>query len=203
MYGDSLYSANMIHHGKHWGIAMAAPVRVREDYSALELRRLARGSSDANQCRRLLALAAILEGCSRTEAARIGGVGLQIVRDWVIRFNMSGPDELIDRKAPGKPPKLTPDQQADLAKRVEAGPIACVDGVVRWRCSDLVAWTFEEFGVSMDETTMGRLLKRLGFSHMSARPQNPAQNPRVLEAFKKTFPPGWKRSGQPCRRARP
>jgi len=66
------------------GFAMAAPIRIRDDYSASELRRLARESSDANQCRRLLALAAILEGCSRSEAARIGGVGLQIIRDWVI-----------------------------------------------------------------------------------------------------------------------
>jgi len=101
------------------GFAMAAPIRIRDDYSASELRRLARESSDANQCRRLLALAAILEGCSRSEAARIGGVGLQIIRDWVIRFNAAGPDGLIDRKAPGKLAKLTPDQQAALARRVE------------------------------------------------------------------------------------
>lgn len=185
------------------GFAMASPIPVRNDYSAVELCTLARGSSDANQCRRLLALAAILDGGSRSEAARIGGVGLQIVRDWALRFNADGPDGLIDRKAPGKATKLNPDQQIALARRVEAGPIPAVDGVVRWRCCDLVAWTFEEFAISMDETTMGRLLKRLGFSHISARPQNPAQDPRLLEAFKKTSPPGWKRSRQPWQRARP
>ena len=94
---------------------MASPIPVRNDYSAVELCTLARGSSDANQCRRLLALAAILDGGSRSEAARIGGVGLQIVRDWALRFNADGPDGLIDRKAPGKATKLNPDQQIALA----------------------------------------------------------------------------------------
>ena len=101
---------------------MSAALRLREDYGAPELRGLARASRDAKQARRLLALAAICDGGSRTEAARIGGVGLQIVRDWVVRFNAEGPDGLIDRKAPGKAPTLTPEQRAALAGRWRPAP---------------------------------------------------------------------------------
>ena len=81
---------------------MGAAVRLRSDYRADDLRRLATASRDAKQTRRLLALATIYDGGSRTMAAKVGGVGLQIVRDWVVRFNAEGPAGLIDRKAPGK-----------------------------------------------------------------------------------------------------
>ena len=90
---------------------MATAVELKGDRSSEEFRQLAARAKDANQARRLLALAAIRDGGSRTEAARIGGVGLQIVRDWVLRFNAEGPDGLIDRKAPGKAPTLTPEQR--------------------------------------------------------------------------------------------
>jgi transposase len=101
---------------------MAAAIELREDYVGGDLRRLARGSRDGRQVRRLLALAAIYDGGSRTEAVRIGGVTLQIVRDWVVRFNTEGPAGLIDRKAPGKAPMLGPEARAALARAVEDGP---------------------------------------------------------------------------------
>ncbi len=182
---------------------MGAAVEVRGDFSADRVRAAAKASSDAGQCRRLLAIAAILDGGSRSEAAKIGGVGLQTVRDWVLRFNAAGPAALIDRKAPGKPPKLGATQQAALVEIVEAGPIPAVHGVVRWRLKDLVQWVWEEFGVTMDETTMGRLLERLGFRHISARPRHHAQDPRLMEAFKKTSPSAWKRSKPNSETARP
>jgi transposase len=122
-------------------------------------------------CRRLLAVAAILDGGSRSEARKIGSVGLQTVRDWVLRFNAEGPTGLIDRKAPGKRPKLDASQQSALAEIVEIGPIPAVHGVVRWRRKDLVQWVWEEFGVTIDESTMSRLLKKLGFRRISARAQ--------------------------------
>ena len=181
---------------------MAAAVGLRGDFSADQVRATAKASSDAGQCRRLLAIAAILDGGSRSEAARIGGVGLQTVRDWVLRFNAQGPAGLIDRKAPGMPPKLGAAQQAALVEMVEAGPTPAVHGVVRWRLKDLVQWVWEEFGVTMDETTMGRLLERLGFRHISARPRHHAQDPRVMVAFKKNSPPAWKRSRPGSRTAR-
>ena len=116
-----------------WGIAMAAAVGVRGDYEARQLRELARGSRDANQTRRLLALAAIYDGGSRTEAAKIGGAGLQTVRDWVLAFNAEGPSGLIDGKAPGNRPRLNAEQRQTLMRTVESGPIPAVHGVVRWR----------------------------------------------------------------------
>jgi len=172
---------------------MAAAIGIRNDFSAEDLRRLARGSRDAKQVRRLLALAVILDGGSRTEAAQVGGVSLQIVRDWVVRFNAEGPDGLLDRKAPGKTPLLNDAQRTALAAAVEAGPKPYLDGVVRWRLVDLVQWLWEEFGVSASETTVSRELRALGFTRLTARPQAYGQDPEAMEEFKKTSPPLWRR----------
>ena len=130
---------------------MAAPVRLRDDFDAVELRRMAKRSDDADQTRRLLALAAIYDGGSRTEAAKIGGVGLQTVRDWVLAFNSGGPPGLIDGKAPGNPSRLNAAQRQALLKIVESGPDPAIHGVVRWRLLDLAQWVFEEFRTSLDE----------------------------------------------------
>jgi len=178
---------------------MAAAIKLRGDYTADDLRGLALASRDAKQTRRLLALASIYDGGSRTQAARIGGVGLQIIRDWVVRFNAEGPAGLLDRKAPGKAPQLTAAHLSALAEAVEAGPEPERDGVVRWRLVDLVAWLRTRFGVRVSETTVSRALKRLGFRVLTARPQAVGQDPEAMEAFKKTSPRSWRRSP----RARP
>lgn len=81
---------------------MGSAIGLRDDFDGAALRRVARGSKSANQTRRLLGLAEIYDGGSRTSAARIGGVGFQIVRDWVVRFNARGPAGLLDGKAPGQ-----------------------------------------------------------------------------------------------------
>ena len=85
---------------------MSAPIPLRGDFDASQLRGLARKTKDGPQARRLLALAAIYDGGSRTEAARIGGVGLQIVRDWVVRFNAGVLMVCLTGKAPGQPSQL-------------------------------------------------------------------------------------------------
>ena len=139
---------------------------------------------------------------SRQYASEIGGVTVQIVRDWVIRFNERGPDGLINGKAPGSRAKLNDTQRQALSKIVESGPIPAVHGVVRWRRKDLVQWLFQEFRVSVDETTVGRELKALGFAKLSARPRHYAQNELEGEVFKKTSPPRWQRSGRNARPAR-
>ncbi len=126
---------------------------------------------------------------------------LQIVRDWVLRFNHRGPAGLVNVKAPGSPSKLNEAQRLALAKIVESGPIPAVHGVVRWRRKDLVQWIFEEFAISLDETTVGRELKALGFAKLSARPRHYAQNEFEVEAFKKASRPSWRPSRPSSRRA--
>ncbi len=119
---------------------------------------------------------------------------LQIVRDWVIRFNEEGPDGLINRKAAGPKRKLTDDQRRALAEIVEQGPIPAIHGVVRWRRCDLAQWLWDEFGVSIEESTVGRELKALGFAKLSARPRHHAQNEFAAEVFKKASRASWRQS---------
>ena len=182
---------------------MSAAVRLCEDYDAAQLRALAKQSRDAAQTRRLLALAAIYDGGSRGEAAQIGGVGLQTVRDWVLAFNAEGPAGLIDGKAPGKPPLLDAEQRRALAQVVEAGPIPAAHGVVRWRLIDLAQWVFDQFAISISKQTLSRELRALGFRQLSARPRHHAQDGAAVAAFKKTFSPAWTRSPGTRRRASP
>ncbi len=165
---------------------MAAAVRVRTDVSAGELRRLAARTRDANQSRRLLSIAAVLDGMSRADAARIGGMDRQTLRDWVHRFNERGPDGLKDSWSKGNPPRLSSEQQAELVRLVETGPDRAVHSVVRWRRIDLQHLIAERFGVVYHERTVSKILNRLGFSHISARPRHPAQDERIVAEFKKT-----------------
>ena len=186
--GDSQAVRSLTQCGEPMRFAMAAPIDLRNDFDSVSLRRLAKRTRDATQSRRLLALAEVYDGGSRTDASRIGGVGLQIIRDWVLRFNARGPDGLVDGKSPGAPSKLNADHRRALAEVVEAGPVPAVDGVVRWRRKDLARWLLETFAISLDETTVGRELKALGFAKISARPRHYAQNELAVEAFKKNFP---------------
>jgi len=178
---------------------MGRAVALREGFDGVGLRRLAKASKDAGQSRRLLALAEIYAGGRRTDAARVGAVGLQVIRDWVLRFNAKGPDGLIDGKATGRSSRLNDAQRQMLARIVEDGPIPAIHGVVRWRRKDLAQWIFEEFQVSLDETTVGRELRALGFRKISARPRHKGQNEFAVEDFKKTSPPSWTISAKASR----
>ena len=180
---------------------MGHAIAVRTDYTAGEVRRFAQRAKDAAQARRLLAIAAVLEGASREEAAKIGGMDRQTLRDWVIRFNDQGPDGLINKSSPGAPGKLSKGHKAFLARLVEEGPIPAIHGVVRWRACDLIMRLHEEFGISVSDDTVYRALKELGYSHVSARPKAYKQNPEAIEAFKKSFPPAWRRSAPSLRLA--
>lgn len=176
---------------------MGAAIALRTDFNGIMLRSLARKTKDANQARRLLALAEIYDGGRRIDAARIGGVGLQIVRDWVERFNARGPDGLINGKAPGQQPKLSDAHRRALVAIVESGPNPSVHGVVRWRLSDLAQWLQEEFGVSLHETSISRELKALGYVKLTARPRHHAQDADTLEEFKKKgLRPHWQTFAQ-------
>jgi transposase len=167
--------------------AMGAAIPLRRDFNAGELRLLAKRAEDAGQVRRLLSLAAVLEGMSREAAAEMGAMDRQTLRDWVHRFNEKGPEGLINGKAPGPTPKLSLEQKQELKRIVESNPDPAKDGVVRWRCVDLRHIIKERFDVDLDEVSISRILKELGFAHLSPRPQHPKQNPQAIEAFKKTF----------------
>src|SRR5437870_9761752 len=167
---------------------MGRAIAVRADYTSGEVRRVAQRVKNAAQARRLLAIAGVLDGASREEAAKIGGMDRQTLRDWVIRFNDRGADGLINTPSPGVPPKLDATHRAFLARIVEEGPIPAVHGVVRWRACDLIMRLHEEFGVSVSDDTIYRALKDLGFSHVSARPKAYKQAPEAIDAFKKTSP---------------
>ena len=148
------------------------PIALRTDFDAESCRLAARKAKDGPQARRLLALAAIYEGASRSEAARIGGVTLQIVRDWVVKFNVHGPSGLVDRRAPGPSPRLTSEHRKALAALVEAGPTPAIHGVVRWRLIDLCQWIWEEFRVRVAKQTLSRELRSMGYRKLSARPRD-------------------------------
>jgi transposase len=173
---------------------MARAIALRSDFDATELRRLARRGKDAAQARRLLALAAIYDGGMRSEAARLGNVTLQIVRDWVVRFNAEGPDGLIDRKAAGRTPLLSDEHRQALVAQIDRGPIPAIHGVVRWRLCDLGQWLWEEFRVSVSMQTLSREMRAMGYRKLSARPKHHAQAEGAIETFKKTSPPRWQAS---------
>jgi transposase len=161
------------------------PIPLRTDFDASALRSCARKTKDGPQARRLLALAAIYDGATRTEAAKIGDVTLQIVRDWVMKFNANGPDGLIDRKSPGQPSRLNDAQRAAIAAMVDSGPIPAIHGVVRWRVVDLCQWVFEEFRVIVAKQTLSRELRAMGYRKLSARPRHHAQAEGAIEEYKK------------------
>jgi transposase len=170
------------------------PIPLRDDFDAAELCREARRSNDSGQTRRLLALAAIYEGSTRTEAARIGGVTLQIIRDWVMKFNAHGPSGLIAGKAPGQTPRLTSEHRAALARMIEDGPIPAVHGLVRWRLVDLCQQMFETFHVIVSPQTMSRELRAMDYRKLTARPRHHAQAANAIEDFKKVSRPAWRKS---------
>src|ERR671910_239944 len=177
-------------------IAMAAAVLLRSDFDAAQLRSLAKRSRDPDQTRRLLALAAISEGASRTEAAQIGCVTLQIVRDWVLRFNARGAEGLLTGKAPGAAPRLHGQKREALQAMVEQGPIPAIHGVVRWRLVDLVQWLWEEFRLSISKQTLSRELRAMGYRKLSARPRHHQKSEAAVAAFKKLDWQSWTRSRQ-------
>ena len=181
---------------------MSDRTKLRDDYDADGVRSLAKASRDAAQTRRLLAVASIYDGGSHKQAARIGGVTPQIVRDWIVRFNDRGAAGLITGRSAGSVSKLTPALRQALAKMVDDGPDPAVHGVVRWRLKDLAAWLTKQHGITLDETTIGRALKALGYRKLSARPRHHAQADTAIADFKKASRPRSKPS-KPSSPARP
>jgi len=166
---------------------MSVAVKVtRLDASAAELRCVAARSQDSAQSRRLLAVAMVLDGSSREDAARQAGMDRQTLRDWVHRYNEAGADGLISRRAPGPTPKLSETQMQELRGVVIAGPDAAVHQVVRWRCVDLRDEVARRFHVTVSERTIGKWLRKLRLTRLQPRPYHPKKAPAADETFKKT-----------------
>ena len=169
---------------------MSAAIEIaRLDLEADDLRRCARRANGAEAAQRMLAIALVLDGRSRAEAARSCGMDRQTLCDWVHRYNERGLDGLDNLKPSGRPPMLDTGRQATVAAWVREGPDLAEDGVVRWRRKDLAARIERRFGVSMSERGVGEMLKRLGFRRLSVRPQHPEQDEESLQAHKKTSRP--------------
>ena len=165
---------------------MAGIAITRVDMSAAGLREAARRCTNAKQALRILAVAMVLDGFSREEAARVCGMDRQTLRDWIHRYNKEGVDGLADRARSGRPASLSWVEQGKLASWVEEGADLARDGVVRFRRADLRNRIATEFGVELHERSVGKLLRRLDFRRLSARPQHPQSDPAAQEAFKKT-----------------
>lgn len=168
---------------------MGAPLEItRTEYSGAELRALGRRCSDGAQVRRILSIAMVLEGRARTEAAELGGMDRQTLRDWVHRYNAYGVHGLKSRHPRGRVPALTQLQRAELLELVLAGPDREVHGVVRWRCVDLRAEVARRFSVDVHRNTIGRWLHELGLTRLQPRPVHPKKDPEAEVTFKKTLP---------------
>jgi transposase len=171
------------------GAKMVAAVAItRLDFTAADLREAAKGTDDADAARRMLALALVLEGKSRSEAAKSCGMDRQILCDWVHRYNAEGLQGLHNRTAPGAKPRLSPEQEREVAELVRSGPNLAEHGVVRWRRIDLSQVIEQRYGVKLAERSVGSLLRRLGFRRISVRPRCPGQDAAAQDAHKKTLP---------------
>lgn len=168
---------------------MGQAIRItRTEHTAEALREFAAKSRDGAQVRRLLAIALILEGRRRTEAAELSGMDRQTLRDWVHRYNEEGIAGLADvRRSPGRPPFLSTVQMAELKALVLKGPDPKTDNVVRWRCLDLRNQVAERFSVTVDERTIGKWLRKLDFTRLQPRPFHPKKDAEAQEAFKQNL----------------
>jgi len=176
---------------------MVAVGITRADHDAAGLRAAASRSGDSAAARRMLALALVLDGHARGDAARLCGMDRQTLRDWVHRYNEQGLAGLSDRLGRSGPARrLSAEQEAAVAALVVSGPDRAAHGMVCWRRVDLAAVIAQRFGVQLAERTVGKLLRRLGFVRLSVRPRHPAHDAAAQETHKKTSP-GWSRPRSP------
>ena len=157
---------------------------IRGDRTPAALRKLAKAETNPRVARRMLAIANALSGMSRKEAAEAAGMDRQTLRDWAIRYNAHGVDGLYDCWGDGRPPRLEPQEQAELIRIVLEGPDP-ESGLSAFTREDLVRICGARFGKTFHPASLGRLLKRLGFSRQKARPSHPQKDPAQAEAFKK------------------
>ena len=164
---------------------MGAALPIRDELTAVALRRHARHEPNRRAALRMLAIANALEGMSWAEAARLAGMARQALRDAVLRYNAEGLPGLYDRPKPGRPQRLGEAEQAALAARVFRGPDPERDGVSAWTRADLCGWLEARFGKPFHPSSLSRVLKRLDLSRQKARPVHPEVNVTAQERFRK------------------
>ena len=182
---------------------MHGSIAIREDFSAGDLRKLARRENNGRVALRLTAIAAVLEGASRKDAAARSGMDRQTLCDWVHRFNAQGPEGLRDAPCGHPKKRLTAEQQAAVKAHVLKAPDPEKDGLVRWRCVDIQRWIEAEYKVRYHERTIGKLLHALNLRHISTRPLHPASDVEVQADFKKIRCQGHRNPPRTCRRQAP
>ena len=158
---------------------------IRRDRTAVVLRKVAKRERDTRVARRILGIAAALDGMSREDAARAAGMDRQTLRDWVLRYNEHGLDGLLDQPRSGRPSKLAREEKAELLQIVLGGSEPDVSGISAFTRDDLAAICAEKFGVALHATSIGRILRALGLSRQKSRPSHPQKDPAAQAAFKK------------------
>ena len=161
-------------------------LEIRKDRTPAVLRKLAKGETDGRVARRILAIANALDGMSRKAAAEAAGMDRQTLRDWVLRYNEHGIGGLTDRWGDGRPPTFDAQEQAELVRIVLAGPDPETSGLSAYTLEDLAGICEQRFGKRMHPWSLGRLLKRLGFSRQKTRPSHPMKDLAAAAAFKKS-----------------
>jgi transposase len=174
----------------------------RGDLTPADLRAASAKSADGAQVRRMLAVALVLEGRPRTEAAALNGMDRQTLRDWVHRYNADGIEGLKSRKSPGRAPFLTEAQKAELRELVIKGPDPAVHKAVRWRCADLRGEVARRWSIEVHESTIGAWLGELGLTRLQPRPVHPKKDADAETTFKKTSSAWCARHSTAPRRAR-
>ena len=164
---------------------MGSALKIRDDLTALDLRRWARGEARGRAAARGYAIANALEGLPRAAAARLAGMDRQALRDAVVRYNTEGLEGLHDRPKGRPPQRLTADEEATLAAIIIAGPDPEGDGVCAWTRADLCRWLERRFAKTYHPSSMTRVLRRMGFSRQKARPGHPRKDAEAQERFKK------------------
>ena len=182
---------------------MGAPLEItRTDHTSAELRALSCKCADGARVRRLLAVALVLDGHSRTEAAALNGMDRQTLRDWVHRYNDAGIEGLKSRRSRGRTPTLTDPQKAELRDLVVKGPDPATDEVVRWRCADIRTVVARRFSAEVHVSTIGKWLNQFGLTRLQPRPYHPKKDVEAEAAFKKTLP-AWSARHSPKPRLQP
>src|ERR1700704_816329 len=161
-------------------------LEIRKDRTPAVLRKLAKAETCGRVARRILAIANALDGMSRKAAAEAAGMDRQTLRDWVLRYNEHGIGGLTDRWGDGRPPTLDAPEQAALVRVAFAGPAPEANGASASPLEDLAGICEQRFGKRMHPWSLGRLLKRLGFSRQKTRPSHPQKDPAAQAAFKKS-----------------